>query len=693
MPDRKDQITRITRYEAMLDEATQLLSTNPESERLPVLIKDLEAYYTSDAWKQDYADDEAGLLPADLKRGVLSEDGIYDVLTTYQDFRNTRRNTMEIKERNQIAEQYKWDITTLFANDEAWEKALAEIPEAAEKVTCYQGKLTESPETLRAFLDAEEALDRKIENVYCYASLRSSEDTRAEAGQIMTSKAMGVLTQVMAGLSFAQPEILSMSEEQFKAFMESEALAPYKHTLDDLYREKAHTLSEKEEKLLSGMQEMRHAPGQIANMLMDADMQFDPVVLEDGEELALSASNYILLQTDTRREVREKAFHNFYKSFKNHINTFAATYSNSVKADVFTARTRGYESARAMSMAGENIPAAVYDGLVDTVHKFLPAMYRYVELRKKMLGVPEIHYYDVYAPLVGDLSISYTYEEAKEMVKKAVAPLGEAYVNTVQRGFDERWIDVYPNVGKSGGAYSSGTYDSNPFIMCNFTGTIDSVSTIAHEMGHSMHTHLANTHQPAHYAGYTLFVAEIASTVNENLLIEQLLKEEQDLKTRMYLLNQYLENFKGTVYRQTMFAEFEQKAHEVIEQGGALSVELLNQMYQELVELYFGPSMVLDEEVRYEWARIPHFYRAYYVYKYATGYSSAVALSEKILNEGKPAVEKYLEFLSMAGSDYPLATLQHGGVDLSTSAPIEQALAKFESIVAEAEKTFEALQK
>ena len=599
---------------------------------------------------------------------------------------------MEIKDRSLIEEQYKWDITTLFASDEAWEEALKAIPAKAAKVAAYQGKLTQSPAGLREFLDAEEALDREIENIYCYASLRYSEDTRAEAGQMMTSKATGVLTQIGASLSFAQPEILSLSDADFDRFMESEELAGYRHMLDDLKRRKAHTLSEKEEKILSGMQEIRYAPGDIANMLQDADLKFDPVKLESGEELPLSGSNYILLQSDSRREVREKAFRNYYKSFKNHINTFASTYSSSVKGDVFMARTRGYESARAMSMAGENIPASVYDGLVETVHKYMPAMYRYVELRKKILGLDEIHYYDVYAPLCKDLDLKYTYEQAKAMVKKAVAPLGEDYVATVQRGFDERWIDVYPNTGKSGGAYSSGTYDSNPFIMCNFTGTIDSVSTIAHEMGHSMHTHLANTHQPAHYAGYTLFVAEIASTVNENLLIEQLLKEEKDPKTRLYLLNQYLENFKGTVYRQTMFAEFEQKAHAIIEEGGALSAELMNQIYEDLVKLYFGPSMVLDEEVRYEWARIPHFYRAFYVYKYATGYSSAVALSEKILTEGEPAVKKYLEFLSMAGSDYPLATLQHGGVDLSTPEPIERALKKFESIVEEAEKTYEALQ-
>ncbi|MBO6158458.1 MAG: oligoendopeptidase F, partial [Firmicutes bacterium] len=351
---------------------------------------------------------------------------------------------MEIKERNLIEEQYKWDITTLFASDEAWEEALMALPAEAEKVSAYQGRLGESAAVLRAFFDAEEALDRKMENVYCYASLRSSEDTRAEAGQVMTSKAMGLFSQISAALSFAQPEILAIPEEKFAAYLASEELAPYRHALDDLARTKAHTLSKEEEKILSGMGEIRHAPGEIANMLMDADMKFDPVVLEDGSELPLSGSNYIFLQSDTRREVREKSFKNYYKGFKNHINTFAAAYGSNVKADVFTARTRHYESARAMSMAGENIPASVYDSLVETVHKYLPAMYRYVELRKKMLGVDELHYYDVYAPLVGDLSISYTYEQAKEMVKKAVAPLGEDYVKTVQRGFDERWIDVYP---------------------------------------------------------------------------------------------------------------------------------------------------------------------------------------------------------------------------------------------------------
>lgn len=599
----------------------------------------------------------------------------------------------QVRDRSEIEDKYKWDLTRLFSDDKAWEQALNALPAQAQKAASYAGRLGESAAVLREYLDAEEDLERKIENVYCYASLRSSEDTRAEAGQTMTSKAAGVYTRVVQMLSFAEPEILSLPDEKIRQYLSAPELQDYRHTLDNILREKAHTLSEKEEKLLSGMTEVLEASGDTANMLQDADLKFDPAELSDGRKVEITGANYILLQSDKNRELREKAFHSFYKSYEDHINTFASTYSHSVKGDVFLARTRHYENARAMSMAGENIPQSVYDGLVETVHKHLPTMYRYAELRKKILGVDELHYYDLYAPLCADLDISYTYEQAQDMVKKAVAPLGKEYVANVQRAFDERWIDVFPNKGKSTGAYSSGTYDSNPYIMCNFTGTLDSVSTIAHEMGHSMHTYLANTHQPAHYAGYTLFVAEIASTVNENLLIEQLLTQAEDPKQKLYLLNQYLEGFKGTVYRQTMFAEFEQKAHAVIEQGGALSAEVLNQLYEDLTRQYFGPALVMDKEVRYEWARIPHFYRCFYVYKYATGYSSAVALSEAILKDGEPAVRKYLEFLSMAGSAYPLETLKHGGVDFSTPEPIDRALCKFDRIVSEAEEAFDEIQK
>ena len=596
-----------------------------------------------------------------------------------------------VPERSEIEEKYKWNITTLFASDEEWEKALNSLDEPVQKCASYRGRLSESPQVLRSYLDDMQLLERKMNDLFTYAFLRYSEDTRAEAGQVMRAKAMGRLMPIGALLSFAEPELLAMDEEKYDAFMASEELAPYRHMGEDLKRRRPHTLSAAEEKILTGMHEVTSAPGSIADALMDADLTFEPIKLENGEELALSGSNYILHMMNPDRSIREQAFRNFYKSYKQHINTFAATYSGSVRGDVFEARTRSYPSARAMSMAADNIPESVYLSLVEAVHRHLPAMYRYVALRKKILGLDELHYYDIYAPLCGDLDLRYSYEEAQEMVKAAVAPLGKDYVDTVARGFAERWIDVYPNAGKSGGAYSSGTYDSSPFIMCNFTGTLDSVSTIAHEMGHSIHTYLANKHQPSHYAHYTLFVAEIASTVNENLLTSQLLQKETDPKVRLYLLNQYLEHFKGTIFRQVMFAEFENRAHELIEQGEALSAAKMNEIYAELVKLYFGPDMAEDEEYRYEWARIPHFYRMFYVYKYATGYSSAVALSEKILKEGEPAVKKYLEFLSMAGSDYPLETLKHAGIDLSTPEPIDRALEKFEAIVAEAEQIYEKI--
>ncbi|MCI8632011.1 MAG: oligoendopeptidase F [Lachnospiraceae bacterium] len=597
----------------------------------------------------------------------------------------------KILDRSQIAEEYKWDLTPMYASDEAWEAELKNVDDLIERLPAYAGKLTASPESLRAFLDDQEVLERKLSNLSCYASLRRSEDTRAQAAQVMMSKARSKLVKVGSLLSFAEPEILSMSEEQFKSFIEAPVLKEYRFMLEDLWRRKAHTLTEAEEKILAAMGEVAGAPREISSMLQDADMVFDPVQMQSGQTVEVTGSNYILLQSSSDRELRKKAFESYYKGFKQHINTFTATYASSVKADVFKAQTRHYESARAMSMAGENVPASVYDSLVETVHRYLPAMYRYVALRKKILGLDELHYYDVYAPLMGDVDISYTFEQAKEMVKKAVAPLGEEYGRIVQKGFDEHWIDVMPNTGKSGGAFSSGTYDSAPYVLTNFTGTIDSVSTIAHEMGHSLHTYLSNHTQPSQYAHYTLFVAEVASTVNENLMIEQLLSQDIKPEMRLYLLNQYLENFKGTVYRQTMFAEFEKIAHEQVEKGEALSAEYLSELYKDLVQQYFGPELVMDEGVKYEWARIPHFYRSFYVYKYATGYSSAVALSEGILKEGQAAVKPYLEFLSMGGSQYPLDSLKHAGVDLTTPAPIEKALQKFEQIVIEAEKVYEQL--
>ncbi len=595
-----------------------------------------------------------------------------------------------IKERKDMDPQYMWDLSTLYKNDEEWSQAVTEIEERITKISKYQGKLNNA-KTIRAFLDEDTQLGRLLSNYFCYASLRNCEDTRQSAGQAMEAKAYAVYTKYAQATSFAQPEILSLDEETLKAIVKDEQLAPYAFYMQKLLDEKPHVLSAKEEALLASFTEVLGAPGKISESLQDADMVFDDALDANGEAHEVTQSNYILLQMNEDRVLRKNAFESFYKGFRQHINTFAQTYNACVKEAAASAQVRHFDSSRAMSMAEEHVPVSVYDGLVDTVRKFMPAMYRYVRLRKQILGLDELHYYDVYTPLVAGSSKKYTYEEAKQMVLDAVAPLGEDYVNRVKQAYQDRWIDVYPNVGKRGGAFSSGTYDSNPYILTSFTGTLDSVSTIAHEMGHSQHTWLSNHHQQPQYADYTLFVAEVASTVNENLLIEQLLAKTTEPKERLALLNHYLEGFKGTVYRQTMFAEFEREAHAMAERGEALTADALNQLYKGLIHDYFGDDLVIDDEVAYEWARIPHFYRPFYVYKYATSYSAAVALSEAILKDGDTAVKKYLEFLSMGGSAYPLDELKHAGVDFTTSAPVERALTKFNDILDDVEETLKQL--
>lgn len=597
-----------------------------------------------------------------------------------------------LRERGEIDPQFQWDLTKLYKDDAAWEQTLAGLDKQVQAVAAFAGRLKDA-KTIREYLDTSMTLSRTLSNLYCYASMRRSEDTRAEAAQSMYARISAAYAGAVAALSFAEPEILALPEETLQAIQRDDCLQEYRFVLENLVRQKPHTLSAPEEKLLASLSEVMGAPADIADSLQDADLVFDSVKDGEGKEHEVTGSNYILLQTSSDRTLRENSFRSFYLTYRQHINTFAATYAGAVKAATVEAEARHYESSRAMSMAGENIPVEVYDNLVVAVRAHLPLMYRYVSLRKRLLDIQDLHYYDVYAPLTGKSTANYTYEQAKQMVLDAVAPLGEEYCAEVRRGFAERWVDVYPNKGKSGGAYSTGTYDSEPYIMTNFTGTLDSVSTLAHEMGHSMHSLLSRRSQPAQYADYTLFVAEVASTVNENLMIEQLLKTEQRPDARLVLLNQYLENFKGTVFRQTMFAEFEREAHAMRERGEALSPAALNQLYGNLVRDYFGPELVMDDEVQLEWARIPHFYRPFYVYKYATGYSTAVALSEGILKEGEPARKRYLEFLSMGGSAWPLDELRHAGVDLTTPAPVNAALEKFGRLLDDAEACADQLGK
>ncbi len=590
-----------------------------------------------------------------------------------------------MKERKDMDPQYMWDLSTLFKNDEEWNNALPELDEMIKKLPEYQGKLNNA-KTIREFFDFDTHLGRKLSDFYCYASLRNCEDTRDSDAQAMEAKAYQVYTAYATAISFAEPEILSLDEDVLESIVHSDDLLPYAFNMQKLLDQKPHVLSAKEEALLAAFTETLGAPSKISESLQDADMTFESVTDSNGEVHELNQSNYILLQMSEDRTLRLNAFKSFYKGFKEHINTFASTYNACIKEAVAEAQVRHYESSRAMSMAYEHVPGVVYDSLVDTVRKFMPEMYRYVRLRKQMLGLDELHYYDVYTPLVAGSSKSYTYEEAQQMVLDAVTPIGEDYVNRVKQAYKDRWIDVYPNNGKRGGAFSSGTYDSNPYILTSFTGTLDSVSTIAHEMGHSQHTWLSNHTQTPQNADYTLFVAEVASTVNENLLVEQLLQKTTEPKERLALLNHYLEGFKGTVYRQTMFAEFELLVHEEAEKGNPINVTFFRETYRKLLNAYFGPQVEFEDNSDMEGLRIPHFYRAFYVYKYATGIAASIALSERVLNGGEEERNDYLTFLKSGGSRYPLEALRVAGVDMAKPDAVKATAKYFDSLISELEE-------
>ena len=597
---------------------------------------------------------------------------------------------MEVKERSEIQQQYKWDLTSLFESDEKWEEKLASLKGQQQVALSYQGKL-DNAQTIYQYLKWDYSITSDLSDLFCYASLRHSEDTRDSNATSMYSRIYSLYVEISSASAFARPEILSLDDDKLKAIIEDDQLKDYKFMLEDLYREKKHTLSAKEEIVISSFGESFAAASEISESLRDSDLTFDDIIDGEGKKYPLSESSYIHYQMSDDRTLRKSAFESYYKTYKQHIHTFASAYRAQVKTAVTEARLRGYGSSREMSLSKNNIPLSVYDNLIESVHRHLNLMYRYLAIRKKLLSVDELHYYDVYAPLSKGSNKQYTYKQAQQMVLEAVSPLGKEYQKKVQQAFDEKWVDVYPNVGKSNGAYSSGTYHSNPYIMMNFNGSLDSVSTLAHEMGHSLHTYLTNSHQPVQYSDYSLFVAEVASTVNENLLIDQLLQNCNDPRERLALLNEYLEGFKGTVYRQTMFAEFEMKAHQMAQQGQSLDCDSLSEVYENLIKLYFGDELVIDPEVKYEWARIPHFFNPFYVYVYATGYTSAVAIKEGILKQGQSAVDRYLEFLSMGSSDYPLNELKHAGVDLTNSESIDRAFEKLEEILDDAEKTIELL--
>lgn len=593
---------------------------------------------------------------------------------------------MEVKDRKDIDVKDTWNLESIYANNELWEEDYAALEKDAAEFAKLKGAIEADVSKIPAVLDAYYGLHRRLSKLSVYARMRFDQDTTDSTYQTMSAKIGSLGVKIGAASAFVEPEILSYSKEQLEAAeKENERTAYYGRKIEEMLRGQEHTLDAEKEELLAAAGDMAEAPDDIFSVLMNADMKYPDIVLEDGTHLPLTNSTYISYMESPDRAVREGAFKTLYGQIASLKNTFAAIYRGNLKQAKFYAQSRKYSSARAMYLADSNVPESVYDNLLSAVHEALPMMYRYVAVRKKVLGVDKLHMYDVYTPIVAAQNQTYEFEQAKQMVLEALKPMGEDYLSHAREGLENRWIDIYPNKGKKGGAYSWGCYDSQPFILLNYTKNLDSVFTLIHEMGHSIHSYYSITAQDYAYSDYKIFVAEVASTCNECLLMHDLLKKTTDKEQRKYLLNHYLDSFKGTLFRQTMFAEFEKTAHDYCAQGKPLTAEALSQMYLELNQKYFGPDMEKDEEIAYEWMRIPHFYTPFYVYQYATGYSAAVALSARILKEGKPAVDAYMSFLKGGESKDPIDLLKMAGVDMTTEKPVADALALFGELVAELE--------
>lgn len=593
---------------------------------------------------------------------------------------------MEVKDRKDIDVKDTWNLESIYANNELWEEDYAALEKDAAEFAKLKGAIEADVSKIPAVLDAYYGLHRRLSKLSVYARMRFDQDTTDSTYQTTSAKIGSLGVKIGAASAFVEPEILSYSKELLEAAeKENERTAYYGRKIEEMLRGQEHTLDAEKEELLAAAGDMAEAPDDIFSVLMNADMKYPDIVLEDGTHLPLTNSTYISYMESPDRAVREGAFKTLYGQIASLKNTFAAIYRGNLKQAKFYAQSRKYSSARAMYLADSNVPESVYDNLLSAVHEALPMMYRYVAVRKKVLGVDKLHMYDVYTPIVAAQNQTYEFEQAKQMVLEALKPMGEDYLSHAREGLENRWIDIYPNKGKKGGAYSWGCYDSQPFILLNYTKNLDSVFTLIHEMGHSIHSYYSRTAQDYAYSDYKIFVAEVASTCNECLLMHDLLEKTTDKEQRKYLLNHYLDSFKGTLFRQTMFAEFEKNAHEYCAQGKPLTAEALSQMYLELNQKYFGPDMEKDEEIAYEWMRIPHFYTPFYVYQYATGYSAAVALSAKILKEGKPAVDAYMSFLKGGESKDPIDLLKMAGVDMTTEKPVADALALFGELVTELE--------
>ena len=590
-----------------------------------------------------------------------------------------------IPAREEIPMGDKWALEDLYPTDADWEKELETLARDREYLVSFAGKLGSSAKALYDYLDASEKLNVKADRLGNYCMRRADEDTRNAAALAMQGRFMSAMVELSAACSFDTPELMAVSEETLNRFYaECPELERYRRYLTDLRRRKPHTLSAAEEKLLAAAGEMAQTPDTVYGALADADLTFRDAVDAQGSAHPLTQGTFVQLEESPDRALRKSAYENLYDGFTAFKNTAAAILNGQNKQLKFYADARKYNSALEASLDATNVPVSVYENLIEAVHAKLPSMHRYVRLRKKLLGVDELHFYDIYTPLLHGVDKHIPYEQAKQTVYDALAPLGEDYRAILKEGLNNRWIDVYQNQGKRSGAYSAGA-KVHPYVLLNYTGTLDSQFTLAHEMGHALHSYLSNKHQNPIDADYVIFVAEVASTCNEALLMEHLLKNTTDKKERAYLINHFLDQFKGTIYRQTMFAEFERNIGAMTAEGQTLTADVLCQEYRRLNEEYYGPDMVVDDRIAMEWARIPHFYYNYYVFQYATGYAAAIALSRRILNEGEPAVRDYLNFLSGGCSRSPIDLLKEAGVDMTGPEPVTQALELFDQLLDEME--------
>ena len=590
----------------------------------------------------------------------------------------------QVKTRAEIPEKYKWNLADIFLTQEKWEEAFIEIKESIPSLKAFKGKLSDKKQ-LKEFFKLEHKVSLLSEKLYVYAKMSRDEDNGNDESVSMCDRAYSLLMLLETETAFVTPELNELDDSVLISLANEEDFKDNSRYLLGIVRNKKHLLSEKEERILAQTGEMANSFDTIFTMLDDVDMRFDDILMPDGTKTELSHGRYGLLLQDKNRDIRKQAYESMYNAHLNNINTLASLYSSSVKKDVFYAQVRNYESVLEGDLFSGNIPESVYTTLIEQVHKFFPVMHSYVSLRQELLGIKDGKMYDMYVPLIDMPDVKYTFEEAQELSKKALAPLGEDYVELLERSFKENWIDVYETKGKTSGAYSWGAYGVHPYMLLNYQDRLDDVFTLVHEAGHSMHTYYSDKNLPYEKAQYKIFVAEVASTVNEVLLLKYLLNNTEDKKMKAYLLNHFLDQFRTTLFRQTMFAEFEWETRKKAENGEPLTVNVLNKIYGDLNRAYYGNAVETDKFIEAEWSRIPHFYRAYYVYQYATGFSSAVAIADMILNEGKPAVERYKKFLSSGGSDFPVELLKITGVDLTKPDTIVSALKVFESTLKEFE--------